>query len=127
MLLRCLELREPVKSFQRKYQQQVKNNKEFDAEDDSEGQYYDPICNHLSDDDWLEVNKLINFLKVPYDLCKALEGNNSVSGFGSLWQTIINLQALWQHYEAAASRFDDKDDSYFASAVKFSLEKLNTY
>jgi hypothetical protein len=70
---------------------------------------------------------LINFLKVPYNLCKALEGNNSVSGFGSLWQTIVNLQALWQHYEAAASRFDVNNNSYFASAVKFGLEKLNTY
>ena len=127
MLLRCQELREPIKSFQRKYRQQVKNDKEFDTEDDSEGQYYNPICDYLSDDDWLEVDELINFLRVPYDLCKALEGNNSVSGFGSLWQTIINLQALWQHYETAASRFDDNDDSYFASAVKFGLEKLNTY
>jgi hypothetical protein len=127
MLLRCQELREPIKSFQRKYRQQVKNNKEFGTKDNSEGQYYNLICDYLSDNNWLEVDELINFLRVPYDLCKALEGNNSVSGFGLLWQTIINLQALWQHYKTAASRFDNNNNSYFASAVKFGLEKLNTY
>ena len=50
-----------------------------------------------------------------------------MSGFGSLWQTIINLQALWQHYNIAASRFDDDDGCYFKSAVGYGLEKLNTY
>jgi hypothetical protein len=127
MLLRCSELREPIKAFQRKYRQTVKNDKEFDADDDSDGSHYNPILDALSDDNWLEVDDLITFLKVPYDLCKALEGSNSVSGFGSLWQTIINLQALWQHYNAAASKFDNDDESYFKSAVNYGLEKLNTY
>jgi hypothetical protein len=44
-----------------------------------------------------------------------------------LWQTVIHLQALWQYYSNDASSFDNNDDSYFASALKFGLEKLNTY
>jgi hypothetical protein len=126
MLLRCQELREPIVAFQRKYKQQQRVDKEFSSGDD-EGQHYSPVLDALSDDDWLEVDELINFLKVPYDLCKALEGNNSVSGFGSLWQTIVNLQALWQHYNYQSLAIDDDDDSYFATAVKFGLQKLNTY
>ena len=126
MLLCCQALRKPVKSFQRKHRQQVKNDKEFVSEDDGEGQHYNPLFDTLSNNNWIEVDELIDFVRVPYDLCKALEGNN-VSGFGSLWQTVINLQALWQYYSEDASSFDDNDDSYFASALKFGLEKLNTY
>ncbi|KAF2633121.1 hypothetical protein BU25DRAFT_454235 [Macroventuria anomochaeta] len=120
MLLRCQELRKPIVVFQRKYKQQAKTNKEFASGDDA-GQHDDPVLDALSDNDWLKVDELIKFLKVPYDLCKALEGNNSVSGFGSLWHTIVNLQALWQHYEACISKFDHDDVSYFATAVELGL------
>lgn len=129
MLLRCQELRDPIKAFQRKYKLKMRcTDKEFfDDDDGSVGRHYNPVDDAINDDDWAEVADLVNFLKVPYDLCKALEGSNNVSGFGSLWQTLINLQALWQHYNTAAERYDDEDDSYFASAVRFGLEKLNTY
>jgi hypothetical protein len=91
MLLRCQELREPIKAFQRKYQQAIKVDKEFRTNNSSPGAYYNPILDALTDNKWLKVDNLINFLKIPYDLTKALEGNNSASGFGLLWQTIINL------------------------------------
>ena len=48
MLLRFTELREPIKAFQRKYRQTVKNDKEFNADDDSEGSHYNPILDALS-------------------------------------------------------------------------------
>jgi hypothetical protein len=85
MLLCCQALRKSVKSFQRKHRQQVKNDKEFVSEDNGEGQHYNPLFDTLSNNNWIEVDELIDFVRVPYDLCKALEGNN-VSGFGSLWQ-----------------------------------------
>ena len=103
MLVRCSELRELIRAFQRKYWQTTKSEKDFHTEDDGDGSHYNPILDALSDDDWLEIDDLIAFSKVPYDLCKALEGSDSVSGFGSLWQTIISPQSLWQHYNAAAN------------------------
>jgi hypothetical protein len=83
MLLHCQELREPIVAFQRKYKQQQRVNKEFSSSN-NKGQHYSPVLDALSDNNWLKVDKLINFLKVPYNLYKALEGNNSMSGFSSL-------------------------------------------
>jgi hypothetical protein len=48
--------------------------------------HYNPILDALSEDNWLGVDESIVFLKVPYDICKAPEGSDSVSGFGPLWQ-----------------------------------------
>jgi hypothetical protein len=84
MLLRCQELREPIKAFQRKYQQAIKVDKEFRTNDSSPGAHYNPILDALTNNEWLKVNNLINFLKIPYNLTKALKGNNSASGFSSL-------------------------------------------
>ena len=127
MLVRCQELREPVKDFQRKYRQVVKVDKEFHVDDSSSGAHYNPMLDALTDDEWLEVINLIDFLKIPYDLTEALEGNNSNSGFGSLWQTIINLQTLWQHYDTAGDTFDNNDTSYLNSAINYGLAKLDIY
>jgi hypothetical protein len=57
-------------------------------------------------------------------MTKRLEGNNSQSGFGSLWQTLPNLQALWAHYTDAK---ECTQSWYIASAVSFGWEKLNFY
>jgi hypothetical protein len=57
-------------------------------------------------------------------MTKCLEGDNSSSGFGSLWQTLPNLQALWAHYTEAKER---PQSVYMASPIKFRFEKLSTY
>jgi hypothetical protein len=57
-------------------------------------------------------------------MTKRLEGNNSGNGFGSLWQTLPNLQALWVHFEEACKQENSK---FMANAIALSFEKLNTY
>jgi hypothetical protein len=114
MLLRCLELKEPIKRFNRRLQD--------DALDDDVN--YSPLTNRLSEDDWDDVKELVDFLQAPYEMTKRLEGNNSQSGFGSLWQTLPNLQALWVHYSDAKER---PLSQYMASAVSFRWERLNSY
>jgi hypothetical protein len=57
-------------------------------------------------------------------MTKRLKGNNSQSGFGSLWQTLPNLQALWVYYSDAKER---PLSQYIASAVSFRWEMLNSY
>ena len=69
------------------------------------------------------VSELVNFLQVPFEMTRRLEGSNSVSGFGSLWQTLVNLQVLWRHYRGSCV-YDSSP--YFQSAVAFGLERLNT-
>ena len=116
MMLRCLELREPIKRFIRRLRAES-------SEDRSEANY-DPLTDGLTEDEWDEVSELVNFLQAPFEMTRRLEGSNSVSGFGSLWQTLVNLQVLWRHYR---SSYDYGSSPYFQSAVSFGLEKLNTY
>jgi hypothetical protein len=83
MLLRCLELKDAITRFIR----HLKRDKNTSGDD-----YYCPLTDGLSDDDWDDVKELVDFLQAPYEMTKRLEGNNCASGFGSLWQTLPNLQ-----------------------------------
>jgi hypothetical protein len=120
MLLRCLELKEAIKRFIRRLWDKDDDNTS-DASDDLD---YSPLTDKLTDDDWDDVKELINFLQAPYEMTKRLEGNNSQSGFGSLWQSLPNLQALWAHYTNAKECTQSR---YMASAVSFGWENLNSY
>jgi hypothetical protein len=120
MLLRCLELREPIKRFIRR----LRNPDDTPKTTASATDKYDPLADSLTDDEWDEVKELVNFLEAPYEMTKRLEGNNSASGFGSLWQTLTNLQALWALYSTSSEPTNTK---YFNSAVSFGHQKLSTY
>jgi hypothetical protein len=118
MLLRCLELCNPITRFMTRLQQQP-----LQRLDDK----YNPLTNKLSSKEWEGVQQLVDFLQAPVEMTKRLEGNNSASGFGSLWQTLTNLQALWKLYSSTKAGFDDLDNSnsdYFIAAVKHGLKKL---
>ncbi|KAF1936418.1 hypothetical protein EJ02DRAFT_427534 [Clathrospora elynae] len=86
---------------------------------------YNPTYDSLTDNEWDEVAELANFLQAPYEMTKCLEGDNGASGFRSLWQILTNLQALWAYYIAATERTNNSQ--YYASAIAFGKEKLNTY
>jgi hypothetical protein len=113
MILRCLEHKDAIRLFMRR------------SRDEAAGSIttYSPLYNSLSDDEWDDVAELVAFLKTPYEIKKRLEGNNSSSGFGSPWQILINLQALWAHY----SDYRKAPLLYLSSAAKLGYEKLNTY
>jgi hypothetical protein len=114
MLLCCLELKDTIKRFI----QHLRNNDSIDDDLD-----YNPLTNGPKDNEWDNVKELVDFLEAPYEMTKCLKGNNCSSGFGSLWQTLPNLQALWAHYSAA----DVTGSGYFSSAIALGLKKLNTY
>jgi hypothetical protein len=116
MMLRCLELKDHIQRFV----QALKNNNDF-ADDVT----YDPLTNSLTDKEWDNAQELVNFLQAPYKMTKKLEGNNSSFGFGSIWPTLPNMQALWIHY-TEATEHTHKSQS-FNSALSFGLKKLNSY
>lgn len=118
MLLRCRDLRDAIRSFQR----QLRNDEATIPSVD-----YSPLEDHITDDDWDEVDTLVDFLQLPYELTKRLEGNNCTSGFGSLWQTIPNLQTLWRLYSETSNEVALQPDSYFKKAVSYRLTKLDLY
>jgi hypothetical protein len=89
------------------------------------GSEYDPHTDALSDLEWDEVEEIVDFLQPAYEMTKRLEGDNCVSGFGSLWQTLPNLQALWAHYDDA-NKCPHKS-KFFATAVAFGKAKLDHY
>lgn len=63
-------------------------------------------------------------------MTKSLEGNKSVSGSRSLWQTLTNLRALWKLNSSTEAGFVDINNSYgecFIAAVEHGLEKLSLY
>jgi hypothetical protein len=78
MLQRCLKLKDSIKRF-------IRMLRTID-DDDSK---YDPLTDSLSDDEWDEVIELVDFLQAPFEMCRRLEGDNSASEFGSLWQTLL--------------------------------------
>jgi hypothetical protein len=57
-------------------------------------------------------------------MTKRLEGNNSSNGFGSLWQTLPDLQALWVTCSEAREQLHS---AFVANAIALGFEKLNTY
>ena len=127
MLNRCRQLKPAIVKF-------VKACRHEDGDDDSEESdataTYCPLKDHFSDDDWDEVDVIANFLGVPFQLTKAVEGNNSNNGFGSLWQTIVDLQTLWDHYRDAQDRIEACPlafSAYFKNAVNLGYQKLDTY
>jgi hypothetical protein len=85
---------------------------------------YSLLTNTITEEEWDNVKDLIDFLEAPYQMTKRLEGNNSSNGFGSLWQTLPNLQALWVHFEKAKAQPHSK---YMVSAIALGAGKLNTY
>jgi hypothetical protein len=121
MLLRCLELRNTITCFMTRLQQWPSQRL-----DDK----YNPLTDKLSSEEWEGIQQLADFLQAPVEVTKRLEGNNSASGFGSLWQTLANLQALWKLYSSTKAGVDNLDNSnsdYFIAAVKHGLEKLSSY
>ncbi|KNG46888.1 transposase-like protein [Stemphylium lycopersici] len=120
---RCafLELRNPITRFMRRLQQ--RHSQRLDDE-------YNPLTDEFSSEECEGVQQLVDFLQAPMEMTKRLDGNNSASGFGSLGQTITNLQALWKLYSSIKAGFNDLDNSnsdYCIAAVKHSLEKLSSY
>jgi hypothetical protein len=85
MLLCCLELKEHINGFIRRLGGHEASNNNL---------HYSPLTHTITEDAWEDVKALVDFLEAPYQMTKWLEGNNSGNGFGSLWQTLLNLQAL---------------------------------
>jgi hypothetical protein len=127
MLDRCRQLKPAINKFIRACRN---SDRDDDGDVSNPGAGYDAMKDYLSDDDWDEVDAIINFLEVPQQLTKVVEGNNSKNGFGSLWQTIVDLQTLWDHYRDTVEgiRLHPANYSpYFKSAVGYGIEKLDTY
>ena len=92
-----------------------KSEEEF--EDSTSAVAYDPITDGLTSEEWFEVETLKYFYVKPYELTKALEGSNSKGGYGSLSQTIVNLQTFWEHCNDHAESFEP--DSFMCNAIKY--------
>jgi hypothetical protein len=122
MMLRCLELREPIKRFMRKLRSTTDDD--FDN-DDTIAAVNSPLTDALDDEEWDEVEELVSLLQAPYKMTKRLEGNTSGNTFGSLWQTLTNVQALWAVYSEAIDR--PQSSQYFQTAVRLGFKKINTY
>lgn len=114
MLWRCFELKDPINRFQRQVhaslhlddledlKEEMAGTEEDDEDEDGNQPIrnsatripYDPLIDTITDDEWAEVERLSDFLAHFYAGTRRLEGNQRKSGFGSLWQTITNLQHL---------------------------------
>jgi hypothetical protein len=83
MMLRCLELKKHIQRFIRT----LKNDNEINSDDVG----FNPLTHNLTDEEWDDVQELVDFLQAAYEMTKKLDGNNSNSGFGSIWQTLPSL------------------------------------
>ncbi|KAF2630285.1 hypothetical protein BU25DRAFT_456046 [Macroventuria anomochaeta] len=117
MLLRCYELKDSINRF-------IRYLTRGSADDDLD---YSPLTDAFTDDDWGKVSELVDFLQAPYELTKRLEGSMSASGFGSLRQTLPNLQALWVHYNEPSKRAEEGQDRYIVTVISYGKLKLDYY
>ena len=122
MLLRCQELRGAIRAYQR----QVRDTNTHQASEIDKAAA-EALDDRITEDDWDEVNGLVDFLQEPYQLTKRLEGSNSQSGYGSLWQTIPNLQVLWSLYNEKSIELEERPASFLKQGVQFGLTKLDGY
>jgi hypothetical protein len=120
MLLRCNELKDPIKAF-------IREARRSHSNDSDDG--YDPLRDGLTDDEWDELTEIVDYLEMFYEMTLRLEGNASKGRYGSLWQTIINLQLLEEQLRERADQYlhRDEGDSYLKSCVAFAQAKLTTY
>lgn len=77
MLLCCLELTKSIQLYTKslRYATEIATN---------DGSEFDPHTDALTELEWDEAEELVDFLQPAYEMTKRLEGDNSVSGFGSL-------------------------------------------
>ena len=117
MLLRCRELKDPINRF-------INAARKTRGDDG-----YDPLRDGLTDDEWDEVTELVDFLEIFYEITLRLEGNASKSGYGSLWQCVVNLQLLEEALRKRADQASSLEDepTYLTSCVAFAQAKLTTY
>lgn len=119
MLLRCRELKDPINRF-------IKEARRLRSNDGGDG--FDPLRDSLDDDEWDEVSELVDYLEMFYEMTRRLEGNASKSGYGSLWQTVVNLQLLEEDLRQKAKAFSHlEESSYLKSCVAHAQTKLTTY
>ena len=118
MLLRCLELKDPINRFIRAWRNQ-------DANDDTRVPGNAALSDIITEDEWIEVDRLTKFLEVFYQMTKRLEGN---AEYGSLWMSIINLQLLFDELLGMQEKLKrEPDESYLKNGVAYGIEKLLTY
>jgi hypothetical protein len=125
IILRCLELRDPIARY-------IRNERHLANRDDSDNPTaddgYDPLTDFINEDDWVEAERLKEFLEIFYEMTKRLEGSASKSGYGSLWQTIVYLQAIDDELRGWRERLShEPPSSYLRSGVAFGIEKLTSY
>jgi hypothetical protein len=122
MLLCCKELRGPIKRF-------IREQCPDDDDDTSNStalatDKYDLLADKLTDEEWDEVEELVDFLQALYEACKLLEGDLGTLGHGSIWQTLINLQSLWAIYTRPR---EGPRSKFITAGIKSGKEKLDTY
>jgi hAT family C-terminal dimerisation region len=125
MLLRCWELKESIDRFIRRWRQLNNLTNGDEAAEEADG--FNPLLDCLTPDEWDEVKELVDFLKSFYEMTKRLEGNQSNSGFGSIWQTITNLNLLDIKLREKKLSLHREPSSFIKTAVSQGLEKLTTY
>lgn len=129
MLLRCWELRETIDKWLRRWRAIApkKKQRQPDGDNEDEDDGFNAKLDSLTPDDWDEVKLLADFLQPFHEMTKRLEGNTSKSGFGSLWQTIVNLNVLDEELREQKARLVRQPNSFIKGAVNQGFEKLNTY
>jgi hAT family C-terminal dimerisation region len=111
MLKRCLQLKDAVDLFFIRY--------------DPGTDEYDTYPDRLSDSDWIEVRKYVEFLGYFHHITLYIEGNGS---YGCLFDTVVCLNFLHKEIERAVADTEcDPADSFFRNAVRMGQQKLNTY
>jgi len=117
-MLRCLELKQPINKFIRKWR--GTDNDEEDVRIPGNA----ALSNTITDDEWDEAARLVQFLERFYQMTKRMEGNGDR---GSLWMTIINLQVLYQQLLKLQDEYRCEPDCFLKGGVEYGLQKLLTY
>ena len=92
---------------------------------------YDLSQDALTDDDWNQVEQLLDILRPFLAATKRMEGDANTQGvegsYGALWESITAIELLHQILQRTQQRLKNEDNSFLKSGVNMAIQKVNKY
>ncbi|EKG09199.1 HAT domain-containing protein [Macrophomina phaseolina MS6] len=112
----CDKLRIPIDTYCREVSKAPRNASEYNVADDM-----------LSEEEWDEITQLKELLKPFKQTTMRLEGSGSNGAFGSLWESLVCMEAMLSALEDKKKQLSLQPNTHLKACVNLAWKKINTY